>query len=194
MLKKNFLIVLSLLACAAISACGESPAARAQRVSEEMEIIERRAEAVARAHARVNAEVAQRKANAERLQAEAQERLRIEREEREAARQERLAAAQQQADAMQRRKAVQDLEAGFRTSLAIENTAVLQLRNPSGSQAAFQLRCYLTNGNYSTFAVAVAPGETKEIGFLEGWEGNFVSGEYCTAQYDGQALWRVRRA
>ena len=194
MLKKSALIALLLLACVAISACGESPAARSQRVSEEMEFIERRAEAVARARARVDAEVTQRKAEAERLQAEAQDRLRTERDEREAARQERLAAAQQQADAVQRRKAVQDLEAGFRTSLAIENSAVMQLRNPSGSRADFQLRCHQTNGNYRTFAISVASGETKEIGFLEGWEGNFVSGEYCTAQYDGQALWRVRRA
>jgi hypothetical protein len=92
-----------------------------------------------------------------------------------------------------RKKAVEDVEAGFRGSLMDEGTAVLTLRNASNQTADFQLRCYQTNGHYKTFLIALSPGNSTEIGFLEGWPGNFVSGEYCEALYRGESLWKITK-
>ncbi len=190
MSKSATIIGLSLAALILLNGCGESLAAREVRIAQELDLFERRTLIEARARAQADAEVARLRADAERVRAEQEERLRVQRE---AAQQEQLAMALRKADADQRRKAVEDLEAGFRPSFAIENTAVLQLRNPSGVTADFQLRCYTVGGNQRTFAIALVPGQVKEIGFIEGWDGNFVRGEYCTAHYDGQTLWRVRR-
>jgi hypothetical protein len=190
MFKTITIIGLALAALISLSGCGESLAAREVRIAQELDLFERRTLIEARARAQADAEVARLRADAERARVEQEERLRVQRE---AAQQEQLAMALRKAETDQRRKAVEDLEAGFRTSFAIENTAVLQLRNPSGVTADFQLRCYTVGGNQRTFAIALVPGQVKEIGFLEGWDGNFVRGEYCTAQYEGQSLWRVRR-
>lgn len=103
------------------------------------------------------------------------------------------AEAYRQSEEFARKKAVEDIEAGFRGSFAKEGTYVLQLRNVSGQTADFQLRCYQTNGNYKTFPIALSPGGSTEIGYLEGWPGNFVSGEYCQGVYKGEALWRVTK-
>ena len=109
------------------------------------------------------------------------------------------ARAQQEAEAYRRseeyarKKAVEDMEAGFRGSLMESGTFVLRLRNVSNQTADFQLRCYQNNGNSKTFPIALAAGGTQEIGFLEGWSGNFVSGEYCNAIYKGDVLWKVTK-
>ncbi len=109
------------------------------------------------------------------------------------------ARAQQEAEAYRRseeyarKKAVEDIEAGFRGSLMESGTFVLRLRNVSNQTADFQLRCYQNNGNYKTFPIALPAGGTQEIGFLEGWPGNFVSGEYCNAIYKGDVLWKVTK-
>ncbi|MFQ1802958.1 hypothetical protein ACK36F_11095 [Aeromonas veronii] len=109
------------------------------------------------------------------------------------------ARAQQEAEAYRRseeyarKKAVEDIEAGFRGSLMESGTFILRLRNVSNQTADFQLRCFQNNGNYKTFPIALPPGGTQEIGFLEGWPGNFVSGEYCNAIYEGEALWKVTK-
>lgn len=92
-----------------------------------------------------------------------------------------------------RKKAAQDVEAGFRSSLSKEYTYVLVLRNVSNRTADFQLKCYQNNGNYKTFPIALTAGTSTEIGYLEGWPGNFVSGEYCQAIYQGNVLWRVTK-
>jgi hypothetical protein len=92
-----------------------------------------------------------------------------------------------------RKKAAQDVEATFRGSLMESGTFVLRLRNGSSQTAEFQLRCYQNNGNYKNFPIALAPGGTTEIGFLEGWTGNFVSGEYCEANHKGEGLWKVTK-
>lgn len=92
-----------------------------------------------------------------------------------------------------RKKAVNDVEAGFRGSFSKEGTYVLSLRNVSNQTADFQLRCYQNNGNYKTFPIALSPGASTEIGFLEGWPGNFVPGEYCQALYRGDSLWKITK-
>jgi len=92
-----------------------------------------------------------------------------------------------------RKKAVEDIEAAFRSSLMQSGTFVLTLRNVSNRTADFQLRCYQNDGKYKTFQIAIPAGGTQEIGFLEGWPGNFVPGEYCNAIYKDEVLWKVKK-
>lgn len=92
-----------------------------------------------------------------------------------------------------RKKSVEDVEVSFRGSLMESGTYVLRLRNISNQTADFQLRCYQNNGNSKTFPIALSAGNTAEIGFLEGWHGNFVSGEYCQGLYKGDSLWKVTK-
>lgn len=91
-----------------------------------------------------------------------------------------------------RKKAVQDLEKGFRESLldSKKGTYVLRLRNPSNRTAEFQLKCCVADGNRcKTFNMVIPTNDSTELGFMEGWPGNFVSGERCYAYYRGQEIW-----
>lgn len=110
-----------------------------------------------------------------------------------AAKEAAAAEAYRRSEEYARQKAVQDVEAGFRGSLMESGTYVLRLRNVSNQTADFQLKCYQTSGRYKTFPIALSPGNTSEIGFLEGWPGNFVTGEYCEAIYKGDVLWKVTK-
>jgi hypothetical protein len=103
------------------------------------------------------------------------------------------AQAYRQFEESAKRKAVADIEAGFRNSLAKPDTYVLMLKNVSNQPANFQLRCYQTNGMNRIFSIAILPGNSTEIGFLEGWYGNFVPGEYCQAFYKDEQIWQVNR-
>jgi hypothetical protein len=111
----------------------------------------------------------------------------------------REAAAHAQAEAFARTEkgrqlqAIDAMEGYFRPSLGIENSWVLNLRNTSGITVDFQLRCFNNNNQYKTFPIAITAGQSQEIGFLEGWDGNFVSGEYCQAIYDGKTVWTARK-
>lgn len=92
-----------------------------------------------------------------------------------------------------RKKSVEDIQVGFRASFSESGTYVLVLRNPSNQTADFQLICYTNSGASKAFPIALTPGASTEIGFLEGWTGNFVAGEYCRAAYKGEFLWRVTK-
>lgn len=86
------------------------------------------------------------------------------------------------------RQAVIDLETSLRSS-AVENL-VLQLRNGSGIPLSFDLRCFTRNDRtFKTMFVTIPPRGQREIGFLEGWDGNFVAGERCEARLDNEVLW-----
>jgi hypothetical protein len=108
---------------------------------------------------------------------------------------EALALQQQylQSEEYARRKAAYDVNARFRSSLFHEGTFVLVMDNPSARTADFLLRCYQTNGSSKSFRFAIAPGQTQELGFNQGWPGNFVRGEYCLAYYGDDQLWRVEK-
>lgn len=88
------------------------------------------------------------------------------------------------------RQAVKDLEVGTRPSLLGDGTQVLVLRNTKRYPADFDLTCY-TRGDAArkTFMVNVPARGEKNIGFLQGWCGNFKPGERCEAHCDGELLW-----
>jgi hypothetical protein len=130
------------------------------------------------------------------------ERERREAEEREAARQaeaarnnELIAQQQQylQSEEYARKKSALDVNAHFRPSLSQEGTYVLTMSNASTRTADFQLKCFQTNGSSKMFRIAILPGQTQELGFLEGWPGNFVVGEYCLAYYNSEQIWKIEK-
>lgn len=139
------------------------------------------AAAKAKADAETAAAVA--RASAERARAEAEEEIRRKREAEEVG---RVANA--------RRKAVADLDCGFRKSLAEDGTYVLHLHNGSSVSADLELICFVASGEkYKTFSISVPAKGDYELGFLEGWPGNFVPGEWCEASFDGEKLWRCKK-
>jgi hypothetical protein len=98
----------------------------------------------------------------------------------------------EQSEDYARRKAIEDLEVRWRKSFMEENTWVLNLTNVSNRTADFVLQCYQTNGNHKSFRMAITPGQTKKLGFLKGWQGNFVTGEYCKAVFNDETLWTIK--
>lgn len=104
--------------------------------------------------------------------------------------------AQYQADRQIRvqltRQAILDLETGMRPSALDDGTQVLVLRNAQPFSLDFDLRCFTRNDRgYKTLFVSVPARGVREIGFLEGWPGNFVDGERCEALYNGERLWNL---
>ena len=98
-----------------------------------------------------------------------------------------------QSEEFARKNAAIEVNAGFRPSLSKEGTYVLVMRNPSSRTSDFQLKCFQTNGNSKIFQIAIPSGQSQELGFLEGWPGNFVRGEYCLAYYNGEQIWKIER-
>lgn len=90
-----------------------------------------------------------------------------------------------------RLKVVDDLEVRFRNSLMEEGTKVLMLRNGGEVRADFTLKCFQLNGTSRQFSMSIGSGETEEIGFQQGWNGNFVTGESCKVYYGDDFRWSV---
>jgi hypothetical protein len=130
-------------------------------------------------------EAAEREAERQRLaqvEAEAQRQRELE--------QERMSQAAARAQKELERQAVLNLETGMRASMLDDGTQVLVLNNNQYFPVDFDLRCYTKNDStYKTMFVSVPARGAKEIGFLEGWSGNFVEGERCEAYFDGELLW-----
>lgn len=80
----------------------------------------------------------------------------------------------------------------WRESLIVPGTYVIRLYNGQSSAVSFRLRCFTKGGGYSqTFPVTLAAYGSTEIGFLEGWVGNFVAGERCEAYHANELAWSV---
>jgi len=90
------------------------------------------------------------------------------------------------------RDAIGALEFYARPSLMQEGTKVLQIHNIRGVSISFDLKCCTTNNACRTMAVSIEPRGTTDIGFLEGWPGNFVSGESCEIRYQDEIMRSVR--
>jgi hypothetical protein len=86
---------------------------------------------------------------------------------------------------------VKSLRWQTRASLLDDGTRVLVLHNRQGRSADFHLTCHTRAGASKTLFVSVPAYGQKEIGFLEGWPGNFVSGEWCEAFHGGEKQWRI---
>ena len=70
-------------------------------------------------------------------------------------------------------------------------THVLVLKNNSVATADFKLRCFAKTGASKSFNIALVVGDSKEVGFLEGWDKNFLPGEYCVGEFEGQTVWNI---
>jgi hypothetical protein len=89
--------------------------------------------------------------------------------------------------------AVSGLQVGMRNSALGDGTKVLVLRNPTPYPASFDLRCHTRNDvSQKTFSIIIPAGGEKEIGFLQGWCGNFKRGERCEAYVDGERMWQYK--
>jgi uncharacterized membrane protein len=87
------------------------------------------------------------------------------------------------------RKAVEAVRVRMRRSLLDQNTQVMTLRNVHPYYISFDLRCYKRSGQSTLLPISIEGSKTTEVGFVQGWTGNFVSGERCEAYYDGEQLW-----
>ncbi len=85
------------------------------------------------------------------------------------------------------RQAVRAMELETRPSLLDDGTSVLRLRNVRPLALDIDLTCH--RGTFSkTMDVTLAALGTEEVGFLEGWTGNFVAGDRCEVYYAGALL------
>jgi len=86
------------------------------------------------------------------------------------------------------RKGIEALNVGWRQSLLDDGTLVLRLTNTKAYSVDFELKCYTRSNSSKVLFVSVPARETKEVGFLEGWPGNFMTGEWCEAYYNDERL------
>ncbi len=84
------------------------------------------------------------------------------------------------------RKAVANLQWGTRRAI-FSDTVVLQIHNIGEVTADFKLICQKADKRAEkTLLVKIAPGDTYELGTLEGWPDGFEYGDWCTT-YVGPA-------
>jgi hypothetical protein len=99
-----------------------------------------------------------------------------------------------EAIAAQRRRAkdaTTNLEVRIRNSALGDGTKVLVLRNAKAYAVDFDLRCYTRDDKVNrTLPITVPAGGERHVGFLQGWCGNFKSGERCEAYVDGELMWK----
>ena len=87
------------------------------------------------------------------------------------------------------REAICDVRVRMRRSLLDQNTQVMMLRNVHPHYISFNLRYYKRSGQSSLLPISIEGSKTTEVGFVQGWTGNFVSGERCEAYFYGEQLW-----
>jgi uncharacterized membrane protein len=86
--------------------------------------------------------------------------------------------------------AILGLRVSWRTSL-LDDSAVMRLHNAQALAFGLTLKCSSPMGFSKTLEIAVPPSGIAEVGFVQGWPGNFIAGESCRA-YDGnEFVWRV---
>ncbi|MEM9109124.1 MAG: hypothetical protein AAGC72_03795 [Planctomycetota bacterium] len=90
-----------------------------------------------------------------------------------------------------REEAVRNLRYMWRGSMAIENTYVLMFFNNSRVSVDIVVRCYTRNGVSKDIRVGVVAGGSASVGFMEGWDGNFVPGEFVEVFYEGRNMGRI---
>ena len=125
----------------------------------------------------------------ERLRRQAQEaerqRVEAERQRIAAARAEELARVQAVIDA------VRSIEVSFRESIPMPGTYVMILTNPQAWSVDFDLKCFQRNGSSKRMFVSVPARGYAEVGFMQGWDGNYVRGERCEAWIGDNLAWNL---
>ncbi|MEM1355421.1 MAG: hypothetical protein AAGH88_11110 [Planctomycetota bacterium] len=90
------------------------------------------------------------------------------------------------------RDAARNLWYGWRTSEWFDYKSwVLVVRNRSNRSVDVTVRCYDRNGNTKDIFVSVMAGRSAEIGWVQGWQGNWVIGERAEVYYDGELIRRL---
>jgi uncharacterized membrane protein len=92
-------------------------------------------------------------------------------------------------DPQEMHSAIAALRVAWRLSTLDQSSYVLQLSNGGRFDVAARVRCYTRGGSSKTFPLTIHAGDFEEIGFVQGWEGNFVPGERCEL-YHGSELVR----
>ena len=88
--------------------------------------------------------------------------------------------------------AIDAVSVSWRESFAVDNTWVMRLHNDMSASVSFTVKCYSRSGSYSqSFPVTISAHGFTEIGFLEGWPGNFTRGERCYAYHGDERVWRA---
>jgi uncharacterized membrane protein len=87
--------------------------------------------------------------------------------------------------------AIANLRVSWRASLLEDGTYVMQLHNNSSTGADLLLQCYTRSGRSRTMSIQVPGYGVAEVGFLQGWDGNFVAGESCEAYHGREFVWRT---
>lgn len=90
------------------------------------------------------------------------------------------------------REAVGNLTYSYRVSTWFDYKSwVLVLHNPSRRSVDITVRCFTRNGNSTDIRVSILAGSSAEIGWVQGWDGNFVEGEHALVIYGGQTIGRI---
>lgn len=155
-----------------------------KKVAMEMEI--RKQEELARIEIERQRQAMELEIEIKRQQEEEARRVEEARQSEERAREHRQAAARRDLE----RSAIEKMEIKYRTSLMDAKTRVVILRNIDDTDVRFNLKCCTVNNSCKTIYVSVPAHQETEIGFLEGWDGNFVSGERIEAHYQDAKLWQ----
>jgi uncharacterized membrane protein len=87
--------------------------------------------------------------------------------------------------------AIAGLRVSWRESLLDDGTYVMQLHNGSATGADVTLQCFTRSGRSKTLSIQVPGYGMSEVGFLQGWDGNFVAGESCEAYHGREFVWRI---
>lgn len=83
------------------------------------------------------------------------------------------------------------LRVGWRRSALDETTQVMRIVNDRSLPVGLQLQCRTRSGVSKWLSVSVPANGVAEVGFLEGWPGNFIAGESCDAFYGTERVWSV---
>jgi uncharacterized membrane protein len=88
------------------------------------------------------------------------------------------------------RAEVATLRVSERPSLTIEGTRVLVVHNPTQWLITLDILCASAGGGRRRpFVVTMQPYASSELGYVQGWEGNFTAGQSCEAYYLGIPTW-----
>jgi uncharacterized membrane protein len=87
------------------------------------------------------------------------------------------------------RQAVTDVLVSERLSTWEDGTRVLILQNSNPHAVSFNLKCYTVSGSSRILPISISRYGYSEVGFVQGWPGNFKRGERCEAYYEGNQIW-----
>jgi len=130
------------------------------------------------------------------LELERRKREEIEAQERELARQNaENARIRAEADRQNQimKDAISSIEVSTRGSFLkdYKGTKVLNMYNTRDFTVSFSLKCCTVQNSCYTYHFEIEANGSRELGFIQGWTGNFLKGEYCMALHDNETLWKV---